>query len=112
MNTISIIGLHRVPHPKPNKGGNTIVAHFDCEANGFRLLGCALVKTLKGGLSAWTPRVDGMTDARRAVVFADDSLQHEMKMLARDAYRALGGTDLECIGASAPIGSYRGAGDK
>lgn len=105
MHEIIITGLTRVGRPKPNKGGSTILAYFDCEANGFRLNGCALVKTARDGLTAWPPRIE-TGDPRRAVDFVSDSLRHEIKMRARDAYRALGGTELECIGASRPIGSY------
>lgn len=105
MHDITITGLTRVTRPKPNQGGNTIVAFFSCLVNGIRMVGCALVKTRSNGLTAWPPRVEN-EDSRRAVTFFDDSLQHEVKMRARDAYRALGGTDLETIGQSAVIGSY------
>lgn len=39
---------------------------------------------------------------RRGIRITDDSLRHSMMMHAREAYRALGGTDAERIGKSIP----------
>lgn len=99
---VTITGLKRVAKPKPNRGGSTILAYFDCEMRGLELRGCALVRTKGGGLVAWPPNMTD-DDNRRSIRIADDSLRHGMMMHAREAYRALGGTDAETIGKSVPM---------
>ncbi|WP_417587406.1 hypothetical protein [Pararhodobacter oceanensis] len=101
---VEILGLTRVAKPKPNKTGSTILAYFDCAARGLELAGCALVRTKSGGLVAWPPKLDGPADTRRGIKIEDDSLRHGMMLHAREAYRALGGTDAEYIGKSIPEG--------
>lgn len=99
---VEIMGLTRVAKPKANKSGCIIIAFFDCEARGIEFTGCALVRTPKNGLVAWPPKLDD--DTRRGVRITDDSLRHGMMLHAREAYRALGGTDAEWIGKSIPEG--------
>lgn len=101
MNEVIITGLKRVARPKPNKGGSIVMAFFDCEANGFGLKGCALVRTPKNGLTVWPPKLDGPESARRSVTILNDALRHEMMQRSREAYRALGGMDAEWIPRSA-----------
>jgi hypothetical protein len=103
-NTITITGLKRVTRPKPNRHGFIVLAWFDCEANGFGLQGCALVRTPKNGLVVWPPKLDEPDTPRRVLTITDDSLRHAMMQHAREAYRALGGTDAEWIGSSIPKG--------
>lgn len=102
-NTITITGLTRIPRPKPGKNGFIILAYFDCMANGFGLRGCALVRTPKMGLVAWPPKIE-TADTRRSLTIEDDSLRHAMMQHAREAYRALGGTDAEWVGSTIPMG--------
>lgn len=97
-----IIGLNRVAKPKANKGGSIILAFFDCTFSGVMLRGCALVRTKSGGLVAWPPHFLD-EPGRKSIRITDDSLRHEMMMQAREAYRALGGTDAETIGKSVPM---------
>lgn len=99
---VEIMGLSRVAKPKTNRAGFTIVAFFDCVARGIEFTGCALVRTPNKGLVAWPPKLDD--DTRRGVRITDDSLRHGMMLHAREAYRALGGTDAEYIGKSIPEG--------
>ena len=99
---VQITGLTRVGKPKPNRTGQTILAFFDCEMRGLEMIGCALVRTKSGGLVAWPPKLDD-DDPRRRVRITDDSLRHGMMLYAREAYRALGGTDAEYIGKSIPM---------
>jgi hypothetical protein len=101
---IQIMGLSRVDKIKPNKEGHTILAFFNCEARGLQFYGCALVRTRSGGLVAWPPKLDHLNQTRRMVRIIDDSLRHAMMLHAREAYRALGGTDAEFIGSSVPMG--------
>lgn len=97
MNTVTIMGLNRVSNPKPNKGGSTVLAWFDCQVNGFLMQGCAFVRTARRGLTVWPPKIDGPESSRRSVTFADEKLRKEMVREAQSAYRALGGTDGEWI---------------
>lgn len=108
MSAVTILGLNRVSNPKPNRGGSTVLAYFDCEANGLSLQGCALVRTAKNGLTVWPPKLEGPESVRRAVSFVDSSLRHALMMRAREAYRALGGVDAEWIGASIPMPPRQG----
>jgi hypothetical protein len=110
MNAVTITGLNRVSNPKPNKGGSMVLAYFDCEANGFGLHGCALVRTPKHGLTVWPPKLEGPDSYRRTITFTDSSLRHALMLNAREAYRALGGTDAERIGRSIPMGPRTDAG--
>lgn len=98
MTHVTITGLTRVARPKPNQGGSTILAYFDCEVAGFALRACAFVRTSKNGLVVWPPRIDTKEGGRGCVNITDDSIRHSMMLHAREAYRALGGTDAEYIG--------------
>ena len=100
---IQITGLTRIQRQKENKDGNVILAFFDCETRGIGLFGCALVRTRSGGLVVWPPKLDVNHDSRRCIKITDDSLRHAMMLHAREAYRALGGTDAETIGKSVPM---------
>jgi hypothetical protein len=100
MHEVIITGLNRVSQLRPNKGGNTILAFFDCQANGFSLAGCAFVRTARQGLTVWPPRLEGTDVARRSVGITDDHLRKLMVRQAQQAYRALGGTDGEWIKTS------------
>ena len=100
---VEITSLTRIEKLKANKAGCIIIAFFDCEARGIKFTGCALVRTPKNGLVAWPPKLDD-EDTRRRVRITDDSLRHAMMSHAREAYRALGGTDAEWIGRSIPEG--------
>ncbi|WP_145109943.1 hypothetical protein [Cereibacter sediminicola] len=104
MSEVEIRGLTRVARPKPNRAGFTILAFFDCAARGLALYGCALVRTPKNGMVAWPPKIEAEDGMRRRVEIEDDSLRHAMMLHAREAYRALGGTDAEWIGKSIPMG--------
>jgi len=95
-NTVTITGLNRVTRPKVGSNGFTILAYFDCEANGFSLLGCAFVRTPRRGLTVWPPKLEG-PDTRRSLTITNDQLRQEMARQAQAAYRALGGTDGEWI---------------
>ncbi len=95
MHEVSITGLSRVAQPKPNKGGNIILAFFDCQANGLTLAGCAFVRTARQGLTVWPPKLEGADAARRSVGIADERLRKLMVRRAQEVYRALGGADGE-----------------
>lgn len=97
MPEVSITGLTRITDPKPNKGGSTVLAFFDCEANGVSLHGCAFVRTSRRGLTVWPPKIEGRDDSRRCVAITDQQLRQAMVSKAQETYRALGGTDGEWI---------------
>lgn len=99
MHEVTITGLTRITEPKPNKGGSTVLAWFDCDTGSFALQGCAFVRTARRGLTVWPPKIDGKESARRAVAITDESLRKAMVSRAQETYRALGGTDGEWIRA-------------
>ncbi|WP_414474324.1 hypothetical protein [Microvirga sp. M2] len=102
-NAVTITGLTRVAKPKAGRNGFIVLAYFDCVANGIGMKGCAFVRTPKSGLVVWPPRLEA-TDTRRGLTIEDDSLRHAMMQHAREAYRALGGTDAEWVGSTIPMG--------
>lgn len=104
MGEVNVTGLTRVRDAKPNKGGSTVIAYFDCEARGLEIVGCAFVRTPKNGLTVWLPKIETPQAVRRSINFTDCSLRHAMMLQARETYRALGGTDAEWIGRSVPMG--------
>lgn len=104
MSEVTVTGLTRIRAAKPNKGGSTVIAYFDCEARGLEFIGCAFVRTPKNGLTVWLPKIETPLSTRRAVNFTDCSLRHAMMLEARETYRALGGTDAEWVGRSIPMG--------
>jgi hypothetical protein len=95
MHEVTITGLTRIAEPKPNKGGNTILAFFDCRTGPFSLHGCAFVRTGRHGLTVWPPKLDGFEGTRRSVTINDEHLRKAMVRQAQEAYRALGGMDGE-----------------
>lgn len=103
---IHVYGLRIITEPKPNKGGATIIANFDCVANGFELTGCALVRTRKNGLVVWMPAIEGKNRWGLAISVKDSSLRHALMDAARDVYRAMGGTDAELTTRDRKIENY------
>jgi hypothetical protein len=86
---------------KPSSSGTRLIAQFDCEAAGFKLLGCSLIRTTKNGLVAVPPKIlDERSAKLRAISFIDSSLRHAVMEASRQAYKALGGTQAEWIPGS------------
>ena len=53
---IKITGLTCVQDPKPNRGGDTILAFFDCRIEWLTMEGAALVRQGSNGkLTTWEP---------------------------------------------------------
>jgi hypothetical protein len=104
MPQVAITGLIRIDKPRPNQGGSSVLAWFDCEVVGFALRGCALVRTTKNGLVAWPPKIEGPEGHRRSIAITDDSIRHAMMINARAVYQALGGTDADWVGKCVPQG--------
>ena len=102
MHQVTVTGLNRVINQRANKGGSTVLASFDCEVNGFELIGCALVRTPKNGMVVWPPKLEAPGATRRIITITDNSLRHQMLEAARVAYRALGGTNAEWIPSKGP----------
>lgn len=92
LHAVAITGLIRMTNPKPNLGGSTVLALFDCEANGFTFRRCAFVRTSRRGLTVWGPKLEERGEAR-AVLIHDDQLRSVMVREAQAAYRAMGGAD-------------------
>lgn len=91
--SIQIVGLILKNNPAPDPDRRRIVAHFDVEISGLRVQGCALIRTDKGGVAMSLPNVD-LDHVRRGLSFVDPLLQNACIAAAREAYKALGGTDL------------------
>lgn len=94
VHNVTVTGLTRVTRPKPNLGGSTVLAYFDCEANGIVLRKCAFVRTSRRGLTVWGPKLEEKGEPR-AVMFNDERLRSQLTREAQATYRALGGTDGE-----------------
>lgn len=90
---VEITGMNRVAVPRPNAGGSIILAHFDCHVHGITLLGCAFVRTSRGGLTVWPPKIEAPEIGRRAVAFTSERLKSELVRLAQLTYELLGGKD-------------------
>lgn len=110
MNDVTVTGLTRIATPKANTGGNTILAFFDCRVNGLAMNGCALIRSARFGITAYPPKLEGAADGRRSVVIIDEELRANMTRAAKEAYRLLGGADIEeeaAIPANADSGVRR-----
>jgi hypothetical protein len=98
-NDCRITGIVLVQGGRVSNGGNRFIANFDCNVRGILIKGCALVRTEKNGIAVWTPRMhsdkDDPRQARQSVTIIDDALRHTILDVARNAYRALGGTEAE-----------------
>lgn len=89
---VKIIGMN-INDGKPWENGDKLIAFFDCEVRGFRLNGCLLIKTVRGGFTAQVPRAENHRGEVRAVKIIDTQLRHHMMDAARRAYVAFGGTE-------------------
>lgn len=98
MSDVKITGMRRIMDPKPNTSGFKILAFFECETAEFNLRGCAFVRTGRGGITIWPPKVQAPDDPRRTITFRSDALRKAMLAAAQETYRALGGTDGEFPG--------------
>lgn len=105
MTKVKIIGLTMVDE-RPNRAGSRIVAFFNCEVNGFRLLGCALAITEKHGLTVWPPKIDGPNQYRSLVQIENDLLRNAMIKAAKTAYLAIAGTSADPVGPAPSLPGY------
>lgn len=98
MFNITVTSMVRIAKPKPNRGGSTVLAYYDCEANGFEFHGCAFVRTSRNGLTAWLPKIEAPASAKPiAVNFVDERIRSHMVRAVQEVYRALGGKDGEYL---------------
>jgi hypothetical protein len=96
MTDVTIIGLDIVRNPKVTNAGHTILAHFAAEIGVFTFRGCVLVRTARGGIGAWLPRLDDQRHHNnRSVTLHDESTRHAMLQAAREMYIRMGGTGAE-----------------
>ena len=91
MSEVTITGLNRTVHPKANKAGHTILAHFSFEARGFAFRNWVFVCHREGELQAWPPMIEENKATRRGIVLRDLDLRDELNERVIAAYRALGG---------------------
>lgn len=95
-------GLTRVARPKPNRAGFS--PSWRSSTAPLAVYGCALLRTPKNVMVASPPKIEAEDGMRRGVEIEDDSLRHAMMLHAREAYRALRGTDADWIGKNIPMG--------
>lgn len=74
--------------------GRRIISFFDVVAFGIELRGCKLIRTDRDGLTVTAPSLDDERSSRRGVAFKSDVTRSAILKAARQAYRALGGSDL------------------
>jgi hypothetical protein len=93
---VKIVGMNIIQTQRPWDDGSRLLALFDCETRGFRLMGCLLIKTARGGFVVQPPRGENQRIANtRSIWIIDSQLRHHMMDAARRAYVAFGGTDGE-----------------
>ena len=100
---VKITGMNLVSDPKLWDNGDKLLAHFDCEARGFAMSGCLLIKTARRGFIAQLPRAENHRGERRAVRITESQLQHQMMDAARRAYVAFGGKEGEWTPNGKPV---------
>ena len=97
MDDIKITALEMI-NGRVNRLGLKPVAFFSCDFRGLRIKGCQLMRTEKSGLTVWLPTFQAETGnggPHKSVTIIDDPLRHAVLTAARNAYRALGGTEAE-----------------
>jgi hypothetical protein len=87
--TVNITGLNLVRNPKPNKSSYTVLAYFNCLANGIGLDGCALMH--KSGVFTISPPLIIDDTHQKRISIADPDLRDEILGSILLAYRGLGG---------------------
>ena len=86
MPEVEITSITLVAEPRRGKHGNTLLAHFDCEARGFAFTNCALAASKHGRPVVWMARIGGSGRLLRAVTVKDDALRREIFDRALEAY--------------------------
>lgn len=86
---ISSVSLPRVcEHARPRR----TIAHFDVRLfDAIEVAGCALIRTEKDGLAIALPRDE---KSQFSIRFMESAFHSAVCVAAREAYKALGGTDL------------------
>ncbi len=91
---IEITAMNRISDPKPNKGGDMIVANFDAKVGPFVFLHCALVRLYKDdrckGLTVWFPNIK-TPHGRRGIRCDERETTVAVKDAAAKVFSALGG---------------------
>ena len=85
-----ITGLNIVAKPRPNKSGYSLLAFFNCLANGIALDGCALMHR-RGMFCISPPLIIDDTHQKR-IAIVDPDLRDEILGSILLAFRGLGGT--------------------
>lgn len=90
---VKIIGLTLADRSKPWDNGDQPLAHFDCEARGFRLNGCVLIRAARGALVAQPPKGDSGRAGARAIFITDPELRESLAEHAYRVYQGFGGAE-------------------
>jgi hypothetical protein len=84
----------RNPFQTPN--GHEIMAWFSADIGVFSVQGCSLVRTNKGGIAAWLPRLDGSRDnANRNIRLHCEPTRSALLREAREMFIRMGGKGAE-----------------
>ena len=96
---IQITSINLVGRRTSMRTGLRDIAQFNCDIGRLvRLKGCRLMRTDTNGLTVWLPTFhDEKGVVLKSVAIIDDSLRHRLMEAARNAYRALGGTEAEWV---------------
>jgi hypothetical protein len=96
MEDVTITGLERVREPIQTPQGHSILAYFSCDVGVFSLKGCVLVRTARGGIATWLPKLeDGRGAKLKSVTLNDEPTRNAMLRAAREMYVRMGGTDAD-----------------
>lgn len=91
---IEIVAMNKIAEPKPNRGGDYILANFDVKVGPFLLFHCALARLYNRsgckGLTVWYPSVQAPR-GKRGIRCDDRALTVAIKDAAVVVYEALGG---------------------
>jgi hypothetical protein len=95
VNDITITGMS-MQNPSVTPRGNSILAYFTADVGPINLVGCCLVRTNRGTLAAWLPRLDtGHDHTLRRVTITHEPTRNSLLQHAVQMYRRMGGKHVD-----------------
>ncbi|KIZ38575.1 MULTISPECIES: hypothetical protein [Rhodopseudomonas] len=90
---MKITALEIIADPKPWKTGDKLIAKFNVEFAGLRMIDCLLIRASRGFLLAQVPRGTGRDEGKRLVEIVEPDVRVKMAEAAFAAFTILGGTE-------------------